>query len=75
MHLEAVAAGQPEVEHHEVEVVVAGEGGRLLAVVDGDGGEAVAAQALLDERGDARLVVDDQDPVHRGLHGQRQPDP
>ena len=33
-------------------------------VVDDSGGEALGLQALGDERGDALLVLDDQDPVH-----------
>jgi hypothetical protein len=37
----------------------------LLAVVDVEGGEAVGAEALLEEGADERIVLSDQDPPSR----------
>src|SRR5690606_5710080 len=63
-HGEAVPARQPDVEHHQVETAGQRMAQRQVTVVGADRGEAVGAQALLDERGDALLFLGDQDAGH-----------
>ena len=60
-HLEAVDVGEPDVEHDEPRPVL---GDRPDAVFAGGrlhDPEAVAAEVELDQVGDVRLVVDDED--------------
>ena len=63
-HVEAAAAGQHDVEQDEVEVAGERHPLALLAVGGALGGEALRAQGAFQEAGDARLVLDDQNP-HR----------
>lgn len=63
-HREAVDAGQADVERQQVEGLAARELGRLQAVADRARRVALGAQPLVDERGDARLVLGDEDARH-----------
>ncbi len=68
-HLEPVLAGQADVEHDEVVVAGADEPERALAVAGDPRREAVGPEALLEERGDPGLVLDDQDAAHDATRG------
>src|SRR5262249_42297183 len=63
-HVDAVDAGQPEVEHHDVGMMMTGELQRLLAV--GCKVDFVPARAEVDRQRaqDLRLVVDDETSAH-----------
>jgi len=62
--LEAVAAGEHEVEDHEVRVVAEVEGQRLVAVTGRHDGEALLLEVQPHELDDVALVVDDEDGLH-----------
>ena len=64
-HLETVEAGKPEVEHHEVGPAPARRFQRADAVAGDDHVEAGEPQVIARDLGDLRLVVDDQDRLHR----------
>ena len=64
-HLEAVHAGQADVEHHQVELAAEGVVEPLAAVGHRGGAVAVGRKSLGDEGRDALLVLDDQDAGHR----------
>ena len=72
-HVDAVDAGQPEVEDDDVGMVARREIERLLAV--GRGVDVVPARAQVDAQRaqDLRLVVDDQDARHGVRLGRRAP--
>ncbi|GIU90393.1 MAG: hypothetical protein KatS3mg010_1492 [Acidimicrobiia bacterium] len=59
--LESVEVRQADVEHHEPRRVVAYEPQRVLARAGLHHAEPVAPQVQLDEVGDVRFVVDDED--------------
>ena len=63
-HLEAVDAGQADIEQDQVELVAAGELDRGQAVVGHPAGVPGRGQALRDERRDAFLVLDHQNAAH-----------
>ena len=63
-HLEAAPTRQHHVEQHEVEVPGQRHCLAALAVGRDLGREALGAQRPLEKAGDARLVLDDQNP-HR----------
>jgi hypothetical protein len=71
----AVQPGQAQVEDEQVEVVVAREGEGGGAVRRRRGDEAVGAQALLQEGGEPRLVLGDQDAVHGASGSSDRTDP
>jgi hypothetical protein len=62
--VEALASRQAHVEDQQIELVCQAQALRELAVVGEEGGEAVRAQALLEEGADQRVVLGDQDPGH-----------
>ena len=65
-HLEAVDVGQADVEDDEPRPMIADRAQRVVAGRGLHDAEALAAQVQLDEVGDVRLVVDDEDcsPLH-----------
>src|SRR5581483_4313637 len=63
-HLPAVEAGQHQVEHAGVRLLVAEPRQALVAVADPDGVEAGGAQVTGDSLGDHLVVLDDQDLGH-----------
>ena len=76
-HLRAVATGQAQVEDEQVELARAGESS-VSAPVPTSWWRSRRAKALLEEGGDALLVLGDQDAVHmalieRDLDGERGP--
>ena len=60
-----MATRELQIEHEQVEVLVAREQGGGNAVGDDRGRKAARSQALVEEGGDAGLVLGDEDPVHR----------
>ena len=68
-HLVAVDPRQADVEDHHVEGVGAELRERLLPRRRDDGREAVRTQALVEERGDTLLVLDDQHVAHADSSG------
>src|SRR5690606_12289272 len=63
-HLDSVDGRQADVEDEQVEVIVASDRCRELAVVDRERRVAGGREAALEELGDARLVLGDQDSGH-----------
>ena len=63
--LEAVHLRQHQVEDHEVGLVAAVQGERLLAVGRGDHGVALLLEVEPHEVHDVAFVVDDKDRLHR----------
>ena len=70
--LEAVDAGQHEIEHDEIREIGAGSLDRVTAVRDAFDVVALALQVAHDDLGDGRVVVDDE---HTGDIIDHAPDP
>ena len=64
-HVEAVELRQPEVEHHEVGVPPVDGLDRRATVDRRQDGEPGVLQVVAGEGDDLRLVVDDEDGLHR----------
>ena len=67
--LHAVLAGQPQVEHHEVDGTLVEGGHHRAAVVDRGHAQRVRAEVVLQQLAQRRVVVDHQDVRrrHRGV--------
>src|SRR6185312_7844836 len=63
--LEAVDAGQHQVEDHEVRLPLGDAPQRLLTIVHALDGMSVADQVASDHVGDRRVVVDHDDPARQ----------
>jgi hypothetical protein len=61
-HREAIEPGQDDIEDHQFVRVGGGPGERLVPIADHIGRMAVGRQRRLDGVGNARFVLDDQDP-------------
>ena len=68
-HVDAVHAGQHQVEQHQIGPQFADRGQRLGAVTDHRGVETLAPQDDGEHLGERRIVVDDQNPLPHGDHG------
>src|SRR2546422_7660470 len=60
----AVELGHPDVDHHQVESLIGEECERLDAVRRARRAVTVARQDVLEQLGEHRIVVDDQDRLH-----------
>ena len=67
-HLQAVEAGQHQVEHHQVGQPGQGPVEPLLAVGPHLDGEPLTFEVPLDHLGQGRIVIDDQHPRRVGAH-------
>ena len=67
--VDAVHAGQHQVEQHQVGPQFAHRGQRLRAVGDHRGVETLVAQDDGEHLGQRGVVVDDQNPLPHGVHG------